>query len=116
MPRFFDFAAAPRRAPRLGRAIARIGALTFGLATGCGGTPPVATAMDAARANVELADLERGRSLMLAKCGGCHRAPMPTDHKPAEWPHAVGEMAERSKLDATQRHLIEQYLITMATR
>ncbi len=117
MSRLFAPDAVAAVVPRV-RAVALTLGLVVGVAfaAGCGGTPPAATAMDAARANVELAELERGRSLMLAKCGGCHRAPMPTDHTPADWPHSVGTMAERAKLDATQRHLIEQYLITMATR
>jgi hypothetical protein len=81
---------------------------------GCGGAPPVATAGDASRANVQLAELAHGRTLMIAKCGGCHRAPMPTDHRPRDWPHSLDEMTDRAKLDGTQRHLIELYLVTMA--
>ncbi len=80
-------------------------------------TPPRATAMDAERAHVSLDELEQGRSLLVAKCGSrCHKTPLPTDKVAAEWPHALDEMAERSNLDAAQRHMIEQYLITMASR
>lgn len=79
--------------------------------------PPRATAIDAERAHVSLDELERGRSLLVAKCGSrCHKTPLPTDKVAAEWPHALDEMAERSNLDAEQRHMIEQYLITMAAR
>ena len=85
-----------------------------GALAGCGGAPPVATAGDAARANVQLADLEHGRTLMIAKCGGCHRAPMPADHSGRDWPRSLDEMTERAKLDVTQRRLIELYLVTMA--
>ncbi len=81
---------------------------------GCGGAPPVATAGDAARAHVELADLEHGRTLMLSKCGACHVAPMPARHAAVDWPRSIAQMTDRSKLDATQRHLIELYLVTMA--
>lgn len=80
-------------------------------------TPPRATAMDAERAHVSLDELERGRSLLVAKCGSrCHKTPLPTDKVAADWPHALDEMAERSNLDADQRHVIEQYLVTMAPR
>jgi hypothetical protein len=80
-------------------------------------TPPHATAMDAERAHVSLEELEQGRSLLVARCGSrCHKTPLPTDKVAAEWPHALDEMAERSNLDAAQRHVIEQYLVTMAPR
>jgi hypothetical protein len=97
-------------------ALGLVGFVVAGVLAGCGSAPPVATAGDAARANVQLADLEHGRTLMIAKCGGCHRAPMPTDHRARDWPHSLDEMTDRAKLDPTQRHLIEQYLVTMAMR
>jgi cytochrome c553 len=84
------------------------------LAAGCRVAPPTATANDAARANVELAELSRGRSLLVAKCGNCHRPPMPADHGAHEWPVMLDEMSVRANLDVQQRHLIEQYLVTMA--
>jgi hypothetical protein len=86
------------------------------LAAACSGKmPPLATALDAQRANVELASLQNGREVYIQKCKGCHGLPMPTDYTPAEWPKKVGEMAERSKLDEAQRRAIEQYLIVMST-
>ena len=90
--------------------------LGLGLLGGCGVSPPAATAIDASRAHVELAELEHGRTLMVAKCGGCHRAPMPSSRPAGEWPKALDEMSERAKLDVVQRRLIEQYLTTMAMR
>lgn len=79
-------------------------------------TPPTVTASDASRANVELADLEHGRTLLIQKCGNsCHTTPMPSSHPAAEWPAKLGEMADRSHLDPMQRALIEKYLVTMAS-
>ena len=49
-------------------------------------TPPQVTAADAERGNVEIAELQQGRKLLLGKCAGCHRTPLPADHTPAEWP------------------------------
>ena len=90
-------------------------ALALAGAAGCGrNLPPVATAADAQRANVELAALQEGRTLLLRKCGGCHRAPMPREHAAARWPGKLDEMAVRSNLDAVQRRAIEQYLVVMA--
>lgn len=80
-------------------------------------TPPAVTASDASRANVEIADLQHGRTLLIQKCGNsCHATPMPSSHPAAEWPAKLDEMAERSHLDPMQRALIEKYLVTMAAR
>jgi hypothetical protein len=85
-----------------------------GLLAGCGGALPPATAGDAARAGVQLAELQQGRSLVAAKCGGCHRTPQPAEHRIGEWPRMLDEMSRRANLDISQRQLIQAYLITMA--
>lgn len=85
-----------------------------GLVAGCGVSPPPATALDASRAHIELAELQRGRSLLVSKCGGCHRPPLPADHRGGSWPEKLDEMSPRAHLDVLQRHLIEAYLVTMA--
>ncbi|HEU0031518.1 MAG TPA: hypothetical protein VFQ53_12855 [Kofleriaceae bacterium] len=76
--------------------------------------PPQATSLDAERANVSLAELQEGRTLTIRKCGNCHQPPMPYEHTAADWPRMLDEMAQRSNLDAKQRHYIEQYLVVMA--
>ena len=105
------------RAARISARVALAAALALA-ATGAAGCaaqlPPLATTVDAQRANVELASLQEGRTLLLRKCGGCHRPPLPSAHAAAEWPGKLGEMAERSNLDLTQRRTIEQYLVVMA--
>lgn len=82
----------------------------------CGrGLPPQATAIDAEWAHVELADLSRGRALVITKCGSsCHRTPLPAQHTPREWPAVVDDMAEQAHLAARDKQLVEQYLITMS--
>jgi hypothetical protein len=79
-------------------------------------SPPMVTATDAERGNVELAELEQGRKLLIGKCTNCHRVPMPGEHAPADWPKMLDEMAARSNIDTTQQKLIEKYLVTMATK
>jgi hypothetical protein len=80
-------------------------------------TPPAATASDASRANIELAELQQGRTLLISKCGSsCHTTPMPADHSVLEWPHKLDEMSGRAHLEPMQRALIEKYLVTMAQR
>lgn len=90
--------------------------LVLGVLAGCGMSPPAATALDASRANVALADLQNGRSLLMSKCGSCHRPPLPTEHRALDWPEKLDEMSQRSNLDHMQRQLIEGYLVTMAAR
>jgi len=79
-------------------------------------SPPPATALDASRAHVELAELQRGRSLLVSKCGGCHRTPLPTSYRGELWPEKLDEMSGRANLDVVQRRLIEAYVVTMAAR
>ena len=85
-------------------------------AAGCTYPPPQATAADARRANVALAELTLGRELLMDKCSdsACHRTPLPQDHRAAEWPHQVHQMAERAGIDHRQQQLIAQYLVVMA--
>lgn len=82
----------------------------------CGMSPPNASPADAQRANVQLAELQDGRTLMVRKCSGCHVAPLPKDHAVYEWPSKLDEMADRSKLKSDERRLIQQYFVVMAQR
>jgi hypothetical protein len=99
----------PTRLVSLGLAIG-LGAA----AAGCGMGPPPVTPADAMRANVQLADLEQGRSLLISKCGGCHRTPVPAEHVAADWPKQLDDMAVRANLKPVQQQLIGQYLAAMA--
>ena len=91
--------------------------LSLGLAAaGCTGGPPVATAADAARANQALAELAEGRAVLLRRCGGCHRAPVPADHRAGEWPVRLDEMSARSHLGPIERRQLEAYLVALAPR
>lgn len=84
------------------------------LAGGCSRTvPPHATAADAERGHVVLADLQEGRALLVRKCGSCHQPPLPAAHVKLDWPKLLDEMATRATLDERQRALILQYLVVM---
>jgi len=76
--------------------------------------PPHATAADAERVNVALSELADGRTMVIKKCGNCHRPPQPTAHTAAEWPRSLDEMSTRSNLDGEQRRLIQLYLTALA--
>ena len=91
-------------------------ALLLACLIACTPPVPVATEADASRAGVELAQLNAGRDLLIKKCSGCHDTPSPGQRAPRDWPHQVGEMQQRSGIDATQRALIEQFLVVMASK
>jgi cytochrome c553 len=91
-------------------------ALLAVLVTGCRVAPPMATLADAQRANVQLAELQDGRALVVRKCGNCHAPPVPKDHTAGEWPKQLDEMSVRANLDRKQRFLIQQYFVVMTER
>lgn len=92
-------------------------ALVLAALAACRVAPPQATAVDAERAHVALAELQQGRTLLVQKCGAsCHAAPLPSQHTALEWPASLDEMSARAGIDLGQRHLIEQYLVTLAAR
>jgi len=98
--------------------MSRLAALALGLAAlaGCArALPPLATPADAQRANLDLASLQEGRTLLIRKCGSCHRAPLPGEHAATAWPSKLDEMSARASLDPFQRRSIEQYLVVMAS-
>jgi hypothetical protein len=100
---------------RASLAVASLLALVLAYGAGCARhLPPMATAADAERGNIELAALQEGRTLLLRKCANCHQPPLPRDHTAAEWPGKIEEMAARSNIDLDQRRTIERYLVVMA--
>jgi cytochrome c5 len=59
-------------------------------------------------------DLESGRQVLVGKCAGCHRVPLPEEYSPAAWPGYISEMAARAKLTADDRSVLERYVVTLA--
>lgn len=85
------------------------------VALGACATLPTVTPAQLARAqqqdpSLKSEDLESGRKLFVARCGNCHNHPSPTDYAPAQWPHEMEEMAERSHLSADQAAQITRFL------
>jgi uncharacterized membrane protein len=90
--------------------MSRLAVLALVVASCSSSAPPRATAADAARANVALAELERGRAVLVTKCGNCHQVPRPRD----DWRSSMTEMAARANLDDDQQRVVVQYLTVMA--
>ncbi|CAN5896715.1 hypothetical protein BH11MYX2_BH11MYX2_24050 [soil metagenome] len=80
------------------------------LVAACGVPPPVVSAADAQRANVELAELQQGRQIVVTKCSGCHDAPLPS----GPWRKNIDEMSNKAKLSGGERRLLVQYMEVMA--
>lgn len=87
------------------------------IAVGCARiVMPHPTAGDATRAGTTLEALEKGRSLYVARCSGCHQPVPPGDVAPTAWPSEVREMSERAHLDGREEDLIIEYLVTLSSR
>ena len=89
----------------------------------CGGSPiPQPTAADARRGaahfpDLTLAELERGRSLYVSRCGSCHTLKRPAELAPHQWEREVTAMREENgvKLSDTEAQAIVRYLTVAAT-
>lgn len=102
----------------------RLGALAgIALTVACATTSavPRVTAPDVLRAQgsdpaVDQASLERGRSLYLSRCTGCHQPFAPASREYATWESVVAEMSDRAGLAVDDARLIRVYLATFASR
>ena len=62
------------------------------------------------------ASLERGRSLYVARCSGCHPLHPPATQPAARWVTVLDEMAPRARLTPTERDLVLRYLTAASAR
>jgi hypothetical protein len=58
-------------------------------------------------------DLERGRTVYLRRCGGCHLLHRPSEVTAAKWPGVVGKMAPRAKLSPADGADVLRYLVVL---
>ncbi len=93
-----------------------LGVVTL-VAAGCGSPIPHPTsaevrALGPGEPGVRVEDLERGRSLYLAKCGGCHLLHDPATIAADDWPEHVARMQreKRVRLAPDQQTDIVRYL------
>lgn len=87
----------------------------------CGGGSAVPRPVDAhvtiARKDYPEADramLERGRSLFVERCSGCHSLPPPASRHRETWPAVVSKMAARAKIDPDGERAVSAYLVGTA--
>jgi mono/diheme cytochrome c family protein len=62
-----------------------------------------------------LADLERGRSLYVRRCSGCHTLLLPGAHPPEEWPRLVDDMTTKARLGPRERDDVVRFLVALAS-
>lgn len=67
-------------------------------------------------ANVTLADLERGRSLYVQKCGNCHALRAPQSLAPEQWRPEIEKMRTQQgvRLKSEETDDINRYLAVMS--
>jgi len=97
------------------------GFLALALCAACAGKipPPTAAQIELARQRwpaVSPADLERGRSLYIARCGGCHNLFPPVTLSAVRWPEVLERMAAPARLTAVEREEVGRYLLAVTAR
>ena len=75
-------------------------------------TPPIVTP-EMARKDVDLALLQRGRSLFAYRCVQCHTAPSIWYYRAEDWPLIVNSMAHRASLKPAEREAIIAYILAV---
>lgn len=89
-------------------------------AGGCAAALRQATPEDAARLvprwpGTTLADLQRGRSLYVRRCSGCHNVYLPRAFPPEKWPRLVDDMAVKARLGPGERDDVVRFLVAVAS-
>ena len=87
--------------------------------SGCGTinssvAPPVTAAMIAVSGGASAQALERGREVYAGPCTSCHAADPVGKYTMVRWREIVGDMAERTELNASDKSALLAYL-TAAT-
>jgi cytochrome c5 len=62
-----------------------------------------------------IADLQRGRSLYVRRCSGCHSLVLPRAFPAEKWPGLVDDMAEKARLDPGERDDVVRFLVVVAS-
>jgi mono/diheme cytochrome c family protein len=91
--------------------------LLSSLLSGCTGALPAVTADTALLAqtlwpDATQAQLEQGRSMYVARCGGCHALVPPARRSPDQWRSDVSEMAPKARLSQEESLAVLRYLVT----
>lgn len=93
------------------------------LAVACASVLPAPTQSDAQVAKqrwprASLGELERGRSLYVDKCAGCHALKLPHELEPEQWIEEVREMRAENGVELSdgEAESIAAYLFSVSSR
>jgi len=105
--------------PGRGLAVAALAAATL-TAGGCAAALRQATPEDALRLasrwpGTTLGDLQRGRTLYVRRCSGCHNVVLPRAFPPGRWPALVDDMAQKARLGPGEREDVVRFLVAVAS-
>lgn len=78
-------------------------------------TPQDARSAAARWPDTTLKDLERGRSLYVRRCSGCHTLHLPSERRADEWPTLVEKMSRKARLTPDQRVDITRFVVALAS-
>ena len=78
-------------------------------------TPEDATFLAPRWPGTTLEDLQRGRSLYVRRCSGCHNVYLPRAFPPEKWPGLVDEMAVKARLGPGERDDMVRFLVAVAS-
>ena len=76
-------------------------------------TPPAVTVEMARGQQVDVATLQRGRTLFAYRCIQCHTAPSVWHYRLEDWPPIVNSMAHRASLSPAERDAIVAYILAV---
>jgi mono/diheme cytochrome c family protein len=79
------------------------------------GTPQDAVLLSLRWPGTTVQDLERGRSLYVRRCSGCHTLILPGAHPAEEWPGLVDGMADKARLRPGERDDVVRFLEAVAS-
>jgi hypothetical protein len=61
-------------------------------------------------ASATLEELNKGKTLLMDKCGSCHGAPSPRKHDSSGWVTTLDNMQPKAKINDAEKALIFKYL------
>jgi hypothetical protein len=77
-------------------------------------TPEMATATKGRPVDVAL--LQKGRTLLVHRCIECHTLPPLWHYKTEDWPEIVNSMAHRASLKSADRNAIVGYILAVRSQ
>jgi len=76
-------------------------------------TISMARSTSLAKQHVDLAKLERGRTLFVHRCIECHTLPPIWKYSREDWPKIVNDMSHRASLKPVERDAIVAYVLAV---